>query len=91
MSEHIGSNGQEPYGSALAAKEDFLVALFSSVSHALAAERRLKKAPVPHKLIPVPKKISSNCGICIRFLPVHERQFKDALHPGTTDYTIQKL
>ena len=56
MSEHIGSNGQEPYGNALAAKEDFLVALFSSVSHVLAAERRLKKAPVPHKLIPVPKK-----------------------------------
>ena len=91
MTEPIDPHGQQPCGHILADEEDFLVALFSSVSHVLAAERRLKKVPVPHKLIPVPKKISSNCGICIRFLPVHERQFKDALHPGTADYTIQKL
>ena len=91
MSEHIGSNEQKPYGNAFADKEDFLVALFSSVSHVLAAERRLKKAPVPHKLIPVPKKISSNCGICIRFLPIHERQIKDVLDAGTAAYTVQTL
>ena len=91
MTEHINASGSAPCGNTLTDKNEFLVALFASVSHVLAAERQLKKIPVPHKLIPVPKKISSNCGICIRFLPAHERQLRDALHPDTTNYTIQKL
>lgn len=72
-------------------QEEYLVALFSSVSHVLAAERKLKARAVPHKLVPVPKKISSNCGICIRFQPIHERQIKDVLDAGTAAYTVQTL
>lgn len=43
------------------------VMLFQSVSYALKAEKILKAADLPHKLIPVPKQISSDCGICLRF------------------------
>jgi hypothetical protein len=45
----------------------FQVALFRSVSHALLAEKILKKEGIPFKLIPVPKHISSDCGVCLRF------------------------
>ncbi len=31
------------------------------------AEKVLRERRVPHKLIPVPKYISSDCGVCIRF------------------------
>jgi bacterioferritin-associated ferredoxin len=41
--------------------------LFKSVSYALKAEKILKQEGLPHKLIPVPKQISSDCGVCLRF------------------------
>ena len=45
----------------------YMVALFQNVSGAMKAESALKKACVPFKIIPVPKSISSECGICVRF------------------------
>lgn len=43
------------------------VVLFRSVQGALAAEKRLIAADIPHKLIAVPRHLSSNCGFCLRF------------------------
>jgi len=43
------------------------VLLFPSVSHVMKAEKILIAAEVPIKIIPVPKTISSDCGVCIRF------------------------
>ena len=43
------------------------VILFDSVSSTLLAEKILKKEGIPHKVIPVPRHISSDCGVCIRF------------------------
>ena len=45
----------------------FGVVLFRSVQGALGAERLLVAAGVPHKLVAVPRHISSNCGFCVRF------------------------
>ena len=47
----------------------FCVALLPSVSHVLRAEKILQKAAIPVKLIPVPKEISTDCGVCLRFAP----------------------
>jgi len=43
------------------------VVLFSSTSHALLAEKIVKKLGIPYKLIPAPRHLSSDCGICLRF------------------------
>ncbi len=69
----------------------YLVALFQSVSHVISAERILKEAQVPHKVIPVPRKISSDCGVCIRFLPEHSELFQNTLNGKTEAYTIRPL
>jgi hypothetical protein len=45
----------------------FGVVLFHSVHGALGAERLLGAAGVAHKLIPVPRHLSSDCGFCVRF------------------------
>ena len=45
------------------------VALFLSVHHALRAEKLLRTADIPCKLIPVPRHLSSDCGVCLRFAP----------------------
>lgn len=61
------------------AQTSYYVILFKSVSYALKAEKILKQEGLPHKLIPVPKQISSDCGICLRFDPALLDQIKAAL------------
>jgi hypothetical protein len=43
------------------------VVLFHSVQGAIGAEKLLVAAGVAHKLIPVPRHLSSDCGFCLRF------------------------
>lgn len=43
-----------------------VVILVYSTSRAIRAERVLVQAGVECKLIPVPRHISSNCGVCVR-------------------------
>jgi hypothetical protein len=45
---------------------EYVALLFNSVSHAMMAEKILKTEGVSHKLIPVPRHISSDCGVCLR-------------------------
>jgi len=56
-------------------KKSYDAILFKAVSYALKAEKILKKEGLPHKLIPVPKHISSDCGVC---LMIH-RDVKDKI------------
>ena len=49
------------------------VILFPSVHFALRAEKLLKARGLPHKLIPVPRHLSSDCGVCLR-IPWDKRE-----------------
>ncbi|MCX8023176.1 MAG: DUF3343 domain-containing protein [Syntrophorhabdaceae bacterium] len=60
-------------------EERYSVALFVSVGHVIKAEKILKKAGIPHKVIPVPRSISSDCGVCVRFLTEDKDRVKAAL------------
>lgn len=44
----------------------YSVILLPSTSHALRAEKILRAAGVECKLIPVPRHLSSDCGVCVR-------------------------
>lgn len=55
------------------------MALFESVSHAMRAEKLLEKAGIPCKLIPVPRHISSDCGVCLRFAPDYRLEIEKIL------------
>jgi hypothetical protein len=46
--------------------QKYIVFLFPSVSYALKAEKILKERGIVHKLIPVPRHIGSDCGVCLR-------------------------
>jgi hypothetical protein len=50
----------------MASQESYVVVLFESVSHALRAEKLIRAADVSCKLIPVPRHLSSDCGVCLR-------------------------
>jgi hypothetical protein len=50
------------------------IVLFESVQHTLRAERLLKEAGLPCKLIPIPRNLSADCGVCLRFdAPLRQR------------------
>lgn len=57
----------------------YCVALFQSVNHTLLAEKLLKEAGILIKLIPVPRNLSSDCGVCIRFSPQDRQVLQKAL------------
>jgi hypothetical protein len=59
--------------------EVYHVILFDSVHHALRSEKLLKEMGIPHKLIPVPRHISSDCGICLRFAVDLRNRIEEAL------------
>jgi len=59
--------------------DSYCVALFQSVNHTLLAERLLKAAGIVIKMIPVPRNLSSDCGVCIRFSPQDQQAVQDAL------------
>ena len=44
----------------------YCVILVYSTSYAIRAERVLHLAGISSKLIPVPRHLSSNCGVCVR-------------------------
>jgi len=44
----------------------FAVILMYSTSHALRAEKILAGSGIGSKLIPVPRQLSSDCGVCVR-------------------------
>lgn len=43
------------------------VVLVYSTSHAIRLESLLRKVKTSCKLIPVPRHLSSDCGVCVRF------------------------
>jgi hypothetical protein len=55
------------------------VILFHSTSGALMAEKLLKKEGIAYKIIPVPRHLSSDCGVCIRFSSQDESLVRKAL------------
>ncbi len=52
----------------------YAIVLVYSTSYAIRAEKILHQAGIASKLIPVPRHLSSNCGVCLRI----ERTDKDA-------------
>jgi hypothetical protein len=69
---------------------DFAVVLFESVSHALGAEKIVKGSGIGCKLIHVPRHLSSDCGICLRFHAA-DRERVEALLRGKLHFFEIKL
>ena len=50
--------------------DSYAVILVYSTSHAMRIEKLLGKQGIACKMIPVPRQISSDCGVCIRIARV---------------------
>ncbi len=58
------------------------VILVYSTNHALRAEKLLKQAEISCKLIPVPRHLSSDCGVCVCIEQVHKDLAREVLDAG---------
>jgi hypothetical protein len=55
------------------------VVLVYSTSYAIRAEKVLHQAGIASKLIPVPRHLSSNCGVCLRIDRADKEAARQAL------------
>ncbi len=68
-------------------READLVAIFHSVHRVMKAEKLLKLAGLDILLIPVPRQLSSDCGLAIRYAPAIQGEVegllqREALQPA---------
>ncbi|HID87857.1 MAG TPA: DUF3343 domain-containing protein [Anaerolineae bacterium] len=60
-------------------KPAYGVVLFYSTSGAVRAEKVLQRAGLGVKLIPVPRHLSSDCGVALRFEWAHREEVRSLL------------
>ena len=60
-------------------EQRYVVILTPSTGHSIRAEKVLYQAGIAGKLIPVPRHISSNCGVCVRIERTDREAALDAL------------
>jgi hypothetical protein len=72
-------------------KESTGVVLFESISHALRAEKLIKAAQITCKLVPVPRHLSSDCGVCLRFNTDAKDQVENILQNKLDFFEIKLL
>ena len=63
----------------------YAVVLVYSTSHALRAEKVLVEAGVSCKLIPVPRHLSSDCGVCARIELADREAALEALEAASVE------
>jgi len=44
---------------------DYLYMIFKSMTHVLTAERAARKGGITCRMVPIPRNISTDCGMCI--------------------------
>ncbi len=69
-----------------------IILIFRGTHQVLSAEKHLKKAGVPMRLIPVPRSLTSDCGLAIRLSPPGKGRARDVLSKaGLLPYSVHIL
>ena len=68
-------------------KNDYAVILVYSTSYALRIEKLLKNAGILCKLIPVPRHLSSDCGVCVRITQTDRDAVLQTLKTAQIDFS----
>jgi hypothetical protein len=65
--------------------QDLAVVLVYSTSHAIRAEKLLNQQAISCKLIPVPRHLSSDCGVCVRIDRTDVEDVRRVLEAGRVE------
>ncbi|MHC4661315.1 MAG: DUF3343 domain-containing protein [Planctomycetota bacterium] len=64
----------------------YKIILVQSTSHAIRVEKLLKKAELTAKLIPVPRHLSSDCGVAVRVPADEEERILEVLESRSAPF-----
>ncbi len=68
------------------------IVLFASTHFAIRAEKIAKEKGLTVKLVPVPRQLSSDCGVCLRFSWDQKREIEETLkQAGVQAESIHRL
>lgn len=67
-------------------KDNYSVVIFYSTSAAVRAEILAKRSKLVVKLIPVPRHLSSDCGISLRFNNKDKQKIEEILKENKVEY-----
>lgn len=72
--------------------EEFCIITFDDTHHAIASEKALADAGFHIRIIPVPKEVTANCGLSIRFAPEDYEKIKPLVShfPSIAFYKVRK-
>ena len=63
-----------------------LILTFATTTQAMATESFCHQQGLPGRLIPVPREITSGCGLCWKAAPADREQLLSALQAGLLDW-----
>ena len=66
-----------------------MILLVHTSGHAFSIEKALNNRKIACRLTPIPRKVSSDCGICVRFEAIHLSVVEDFIH--TLPFEIQGI
>ena len=69
--------------------ENEMILLVHTSGHAFSIEKALKKRNIPCRLTPIPRRVSSDCGICVRFDKAELRTVREFVE--TLPFEIQGI
>lgn len=69
-----------------------VVLIFRGTHQVLSAEKRLREGRVPMRLIPVPRTLTSDCGLAIRIAPEERARAREILSAaGPLPFSVHML
>jgi hypothetical protein len=66
--------------------DSWAVVLVYSTSYAIRIEGILKRGGIPGRLVPVPRQLSSDCGVCVRIAQAHKEAVREALSVAQVEF-----
>jgi hypothetical protein len=70
---------------------EYYLVLLKSVNQTMWVDRILKQKGIPHKLIPMPRHLSHDCGVCIRLELTHYEQARNEICGAIEDVRFEPL
>ncbi|PIE80077.1 MAG: hypothetical protein CSA15_02330 [Candidatus Delongbacteria bacterium] len=64
----------------------YKIMLFDSTNQVMMAESLLIEAGIEIRLVPIPREISSSCGVCVRYREEDEKKIVDYLSNNGLKY-----
>ncbi|MCK5035721.1 MAG: DUF3343 domain-containing protein [Candidatus Sabulitectum sp.] len=70
---------------------DYLYMIFQSMTHVLTAERAARKGGIACRMVPIPRNVSTDCGMCISVKVEDGRSFLSAVkEKGITPERVEE-